>query len=117
MSRFSLLCVQNGGLGLEPYYDSLNKFVTNFLRKRSKDFRERERERESEREKKDERRQMKSTFTAQNTFVSLNSSSNKSCFCDVRIIKAEKQPLRETSRDVKRTGNSRNERKPISEEE
>ena len=46
---------------------------------------------------------MKSTFTAQNTFVSLNSSSNKSCFCDVRIIKAEKQPLRETSRDVKRT--------------
>lgn len=51
--------------------------------------------------KKDERRQMKSTFTA-NTFVSLNSSSNKSCFYDVRI-KAEKQPLRETSRDVKRT--------------
>ena len=46
---------------------------------------------------------MKSTFTTQNTFVSLNSSSNKSCFCDVRIIKAEKQPLRETSRDVKRT--------------
>lgn len=44
---------------------------------------------------------MKSTFTA-NTFVSLNSSSNKSCFYDVRI-KAEKQPLRETSRDVKRT--------------
>ena len=46
---------------------------------------------------------MKSTFTTQNTFVSLYSSSNKSCFCDVRIIKAEKQPLRETSRDVKRT--------------
>ena len=45
---------------------------------------------------------MKSTFTTQNTFVSLNSSSNKSCFYDVRI-KAEKQPLRETSRDVKRT--------------
>ena len=52
--------------------------------------------------KKDERRQMKSTFTA-NTFVSsFFSSSNKSCFYDVRI-KAEKQPLRETSRDVKRT--------------
>ena len=52
--------------------------------------------------KKDERRQMKSTFTA-NTFVSsFFSSSNKSCFYDVRI-KAEKQPLRETSRDEKRT--------------
>ena len=45
---------------------------------------------------------MKSTFIT-HTFVSLNSSSNKSCFYDVRIIKAEKQPLRETSRDVKRT--------------
>ena len=43
---------------------------------------------------------MKSTFTT-NTFVSLNSSSNK-CFYDVKI-KAEKQPLRETSRDGKRT--------------
>lgn len=45
---------------------------------------------------------MKSTIT-QNAFVSSSfSSSNKSCFYDVRI-KAEKQPLRETSRDVKRT--------------
>ena len=44
---------------------------------------------------------MKSTLT--HTFVSSSLSSSNTCLSYVKIIKAEKQPLRETSRDVKRT--------------